>query len=275
MSANTLNKIIRVFPRRNAMTPIDGTTEPPGLFREPADEVHISVAFTWDIPAAEELKRQWEAHYPVVKIGGPAYGDPGGEFVPGRYVRDGVVFTSRGCPRRCDFCLVPKREGKIRELEIKEGYVVQDNNLLACSDAHIDRVFQMLGKQKKAAEFAGGLDPNRITRKTAEKLRGLRISQMFIGFDEWTDRNAFDRAMDLLKDFPRDKKRVFVLIGRDGIDQDQARLEYAYNAGGLPFAQLFQPDDRRIEYSKEYRDLSRVWSRPAITKANMKGRVKV
>lgn len=81
-------KIIRVFPTKTNATPDDELVrihEVPSLFDE-ADEVHISVAFTWDIPWAEWAAKQWERVAPV-KIGGPAYNEPGGEFVPGMYMR--------------------------------------------------------------------------------------------------------------------------------------------------------------------------------------------
>lgn len=47
-------RLIRVFPRTTKATPDDELVRfgPPGLFDE-ADEVHISVAFTYDKPYAE------------------------------------------------------------------------------------------------------------------------------------------------------------------------------------------------------------------------------
>jgi hypothetical protein len=32
-----------------------------------------------------------------VKVGGPAFSAPGGDFIPGRYMKRGYVITSRGC----------------------------------------------------------------------------------------------------------------------------------------------------------------------------------
>ena len=95
-------KIIRVFPRRTNATPDDDDVRIrtfPGLFDE-ADEVHISVAFSWDMPWAEHAARLWSAVAPV-KVGGPALNEKGGEFVPGMYMKRGYVITSRGCPNRC------------------------------------------------------------------------------------------------------------------------------------------------------------------------------
>ena len=133
------------------------------------DEIHISCAFTWDIEYAKYLAKEW-ANYGEVKIGGPALNDKGGNFVSGKYLKVGVVITSRGCPNNCSFCFVPKREGKLRELPIVEGNVIQDNNLLACSKSHIEKVFTMLKKQKRI-DFSGGFEASRITDKIVEKLR--------------------------------------------------------------------------------------------------------
>lgn len=83
------SRIIRVFPRRTKATPDDALAYvgPPDLFAE-ADEVHISVSFTWDKSEAERLAEQWRWVAPV-KLGGVAYGDDSLEFIPGRYVKPG------------------------------------------------------------------------------------------------------------------------------------------------------------------------------------------
>jgi hypothetical protein len=168
------NRLIRVFPRRTAATPTDelAYTGPPDLFSE-ADRVHVSVTFTWDIPVAEKLAKQWEVVAPV-EVGGPAFNQPGGEFVPGQYVAPGYVITSRGCPNKCWFCSVWKREkGQLRELPIRDGWNVLDDNLLACSETHIRAVFAMLARQRRAVEFTGGLEAAKLQPWHAELLAEL------------------------------------------------------------------------------------------------------
>lgn len=114
--------IARVFPRITNATPSDNYTffEAPGMFLPPIDEIHISVAFTYDLPKAELLAKAW-GHIAPVKIGGPALNERGGEFEPGMYLKPGYVITSRGCPKKCWFCSVWRREGEqIRELEVRK-----------------------------------------------------------------------------------------------------------------------------------------------------------
>ena len=67
-------KTLRIFPSKTKATPDDENVrfEEPGLFDE-ADEIHISVTFTWDIKRAEYLAKQWEV-ISSVRIGGPAMG---------------------------------------------------------------------------------------------------------------------------------------------------------------------------------------------------------
>jgi len=75
---------MRVFPQKTAFTPDDDYClyDSPGLFIPKHDEIHISCAFTWDIPRALKLQKDWQAvmNQPV-KIGGPAFDDPGGEYL--------------------------------------------------------------------------------------------------------------------------------------------------------------------------------------------------
>lgn len=156
-------KIARVFPRRTKATPDDPlafTGPPPRGGLPDMEEVHVSVAFTYDMEKACQLAEQWMKLGVPVHMGGPAFNMPGGDFVPGMYLKKGYVITSRGCPNRCWFCSVPRREGgRLRELPITEGNIVLDDNLLACSRQHIEAVFEMLGRQKERPAFTGGWRP--------------------------------------------------------------------------------------------------------------------
>lgn len=260
-------KLARVFPRRTKASPNDPLAffGPPGLFTPDVDEVHVSVTFTWDYPRAELLARQWEDIAPV-KVGGPALGDPGGQFVPGRYLKPGYVITSRGCPNHCWFCDVPRREGPIREQPITDGWNVLDSNLLACSENHIRAVFSMLKRQPERAQFTGGLEAARLKSWHVDLLSDLNPKQMFFAYDTPDDYEPLRQASAMLFDagFNRQSMRCYVLIGYKGdtLEAADKRLRETVGLGFFPAAMLYR--DSKGKKNLEWMKLQRKWFRPAI-----------
>lgn len=266
-------RIARVFPRVTNATPDDELAlfGPPDMLAPNVDEVHVSVTFSADIPKAEKLAKEWKRVAPV-KMGGPALGDPGGKFTPNMYLKKGYVITSRGCPNRCWFCDVPKREGTIRELPITEGWNILDSNLLACSMDHVLQVFAMLKKQTNRVEFTGGLEAKRLTYDHVSMLWDLRPKQMFFAYDTPDDLDPLIEAGKMLRlaDFTRKHLRCYVLIGYplDTIKKAKTRLLEAWEAGFLPMAMLWM--DKSGVVNEEWKRFQREWARPAIIKSNVK-----
>jgi len=253
------------------MTPVDEYAfigDPP-MLRPNADLVHVSCTFTWDIGEAHRLSLAWAEYYPV-ELGGPAFGTPNFDFISGQYVRNGITFTSRGCNNQCPWCLVPSREGKLREIKIEEGHIIQDNNLLQCSKDHIRKVFDMLRSQR-AIEFSGGLDARLLTDEIANNLRSLRIKQLFFACDTKQSIKGLEQAKAKLDGFTRNQLRCYTLLAfnNETISEAQERLMDIWNLGFMPFAQLYQPPDKYICYPREWRNLARTWSRPAAMKVVM------
>lgn len=274
-------KIIRVFPRKTAATPDDQNVRiarPPVRFDDEADEIHIPVLFTWDIPIAEQLEKVWKYVAPV-RIGGPAYDDPGGDFVPGMYVKRGYVMTSRGCPNHCWFCSVPKREGTIREIPITEGHNLLDSNILACSEKHIRSVFAMLseGKKKyrKPVEFTGGLEAKLMKPWIASELKELKPKQLFFAYDTPDDLEPLIEAGKMLVDAGfkthpfSHSLRCYVLCGflSDTFEKAEKRMKQTIQAGFMPMAMLYR--DKKGGRLKEWMKWQRLWARPAIMHSKM------
>jgi len=258
--------MIRVFPRRTKWTPNDHLVfvgNPP-LFRPPDQPVRISIAFTWDIQEGKRLSENWSRFYSDVQLGGPALDDPGGEFVPGRFIKQGVTITSRGCPKNCPWCFVPKREGSLRELKIKPGWIIQDNNLLACSKKHIEAVFDMFREQNKSIKFSGGLDSDFFSDWHRKLIDSIKIDELWFSCDTYGQIKKIEKLKSILNGIPQNKLRCFVLIGFDNesIDDAEYRLEKIHELGFLPFSQLYQPQIKK-SYSMKWRSLARKWSRPA------------
>ena len=270
-------RLIRVFPRKTKATPTDALAYfgPPKWHAE-ADEVHVSVTFTYDKAWAEHLAEQWR-HVAPVKIGGVAYGDRGAEFIPGKYIKPGYVFTSRGCPRRCWFCSVWKRDPVPRLLPLVDGWNVLVDNLLACPREHVEAVFAMLRRQNRRIEFTGGLEALSLQDYQVELLASLRPRPtMFFAYDpgdafetlEHTARRlleaGFTRASHAM--------RVYVLVGypKDTFTAAEQRLQQMLAVGFTPHAMLWRPETpSQMKYAPEesWRAFQRQWARPAIIHA--------
>lgn len=270
---------IYVIARRTSMTPYPDETHcygPPGLWKpRGVQRVLVSCTFTWDKPRAEFLAEQWQAHYPKAEVllGGPAYGDPGAEFVPGRFLDHGMTITTRGCPGCAQPCLVPDREGPLRCLQIKDGWNVLDNNLLAAPRAHIEAVLEMLGRQDAPATFSGGLEARRLLRMPwfVERLSNMRLEQAFLAYDCPAERTSALKAIRMLRaqGLSQKKVRCYVLIGRgeDSLEAAGRRILEVFKAGALPFAMLWRGEQALTRIEPEWRRLERIWKRPAATKA--------
>lgn len=272
-------KIARVFPRRTNATPDDELAfvncPPPMLALPEIDEVHLSVAFTWDLPRAEWLAEAWRAVGVPVKMGGPALDDKcEGDFVPGRYLKLGHVITSRGCNNKCDFCDAWRREGPLRELPITEGWNVLDNNLLGCSDDHINAVFDMLAMQKRRPEFTGGLEAKLLKRWHVERLHEIKARRMYFAYDTPNDHDPLVAAGKLLREagfkVNAHSMACYVLIGRKGDTMAKAekRLMDTVKAGFYPYAMLYR--DKVGDTELSWRRFQREWLLPKIVGTKMR-----
>lgn len=270
-------RLIRVFPRKTKATPDDELArfDVPGWFDE-ADEVHIDCTFTADKSKAEWLAEQWNRVAPT-KVGGVAYGDRGEEFVPGRYLRHGYTITSRGCPRRCWFCSVWHRDPQPRLLPIRDGWNIQDDNLLACPERHVRAVFDMLRRQRRQIDFDGGLEARELKDYQVDLLANLHPRpQMFFAYDPGDDYATLVDAAKRLFEVgfrPRSHRlRCYVLIGypKDTFELATKRLTSILALGFTPFAMLWAPETPAAEKYRpriEWRSFQRSWARPAAIHA--------
>ena len=242
---------------------------------------YLSVVFSWQLPEAYQRAVWLKAEGYRVRAGGPAVAMQPNYLADVAQI-DGEVnalprhnpnatFTSRGCIRRCSFCAVPKIEGDLVELDDWEPRpVVCDNNLLACSRAHFDRVIDRL-KLLSGIDFNQGLDARLMTKYHAGRLAELDLKFVRLAWDSLKGANEFMRAFELLRKAGIAKQaiRVYVLIGfRDTPEDALYRLEAIRGLGITPNPMRYQPLDSVIRNAyvdsdwtdRELRRYVRYWS---------------
>lgn len=243
---------------------------------------YLSIPFTWNLPSAYSrcvwLRREGYA----IRAGGPAVAlmprclsevaAVGGDTDALWRHNPTATFTTRGCIRRCEFCAVPKIEGDFRELPTWEAKpVVCDNNLLASSRWHFDRVIDSL-KPLRAVDFNQGLDARLLNSHHIERLRELNLPVIRLAWDsidlEAVVLSAIRRLLDV--GFPRSRIKVYVLFGfRDTPGDALYRCQTLKGMGIMPNPQRYNPLDtlKKDSYvapswtERKLRDFGRYWSR--------------
>lgn len=92
-----------------------------------------------------------------------------------------IGFLSRGCIRNCPWCVVPRKEGNIRQYDdierIAQGrkhVVLMDNNFLANDFEFIKEQIEKANKLKLKIDFNQGLDARLVTPEIAKVLASAK-----------------------------------------------------------------------------------------------------
>jgi hypothetical protein len=197
-----------------------------------------------------------------------------------------IGFLTRGCIRKCPWCVVPKKEGQIRPYrtwrEIKRpdsrDIVFMDNNVLAC-EYGLEQIDNMAGKDVRV-DFNQGLDARLITDDVARllsKLHWIKFVRMSADTDAMLE--VVLTAIDRLGKYGVKPWKVFVYVLVQDVESAERRAVALRDIGANPFAQPYRDFTSKADPPKELRDLARWVNHKAIFKsvetfAEYKGRKK-
>jgi len=246
------------------------------------NKAYISVPFTWNAQAVWSRCIHLRTESYEVTVGGPGAKLMSHIFAGVATVGDHAdalwrhnpraTVTSRGCIRSCEFCAVPKVEGDLRELPSWEPKsIVCDNNLLACSRTHFGKVIDSL-KHIPAVDFNQGFDARLLRPHHVNRLAELDLHMVRLAWDHTPDEQTVMDAIAMLRasGIPREKIRVYVLIGFDDTPEDALyRLIKLKEHHIWPNPMRFNPLDtaKRDSYvapgwtGRELRRFMRYWAR--------------
>lgn len=197
------------------------------------DRVYISCLFDRNAPLARGVATMFPGA--EVVIGGSGVNRtwlpepmqrvrPDYDLYPSRY---SLGFTTRGCIRRCPFCIVPAKEGRLRRWQHPREFhderfdtvAMLDNNILGLRSWFFE-VTDWLIDHRLKVDFMQGLDVRLLDAEIAERLKGLRwAATIRFAFDDIDDEPAVMQGIALLREAGINLKHdvsFFVLAGFDG-----------------------------------------------------------
>lgn len=175
-------------------------------------------------------------------------------------------FTSRGCNRKCPWCVVPSKEGGIRDNAPISEFLRDDHNKVVLMDNNFQASprwrenLDFIIENELKVNFNQGLDIRKVTKEFAARLsetkyyswtfknRGLHFS-----FDTLKVEKAVRRGLKKLQDagIPARIVMFYVLVGFDTtIEEDLYRVQVLKDLGVTPFIMIFNrvqdPELRRL-----------------------------
>jgi len=129
-------------------------------------------------------------------------------------------FTTRGCIRKCPFCIVWKSEGNIKvEADLYDiwngkakSVVFLDNNATALKE-HLILVLKQLQKEKIQGEYNQGLDIRLLNNEIAKELKKTKLSELWFAWDNIKNQPLIEQGISILKKAKIKSFRFYVLVG--------------------------------------------------------------
>ena len=264
------------------------------------DEIFISKVFTFsDIP-------EWILKKPNIHIGGTGFFTDGGEDLPyeiehhkpdydlykkyideqlenGRsrtvfadYLDYSIGFTTRGCFRKCAFCVNKKYDQVQRHSPVAEFYdeskpyiYLWDDNILAYSDW--EQIIDELEVTGKPFQFRQGIDLRLMTDQKAYRFNNTHYHGDFIfAFDHIKDKELIIEKVQLWKRYSSRICKMYVLSGFDSQDEKDIenvfeRISVLMKYGSLPYIMRYE-EYKSSRFKGMYIELARWCNQPQFFK---------
>jgi len=239
------------------------------------DKVYISRVFTFTI-VPEGI-----TSLPNVVIGGTGFFEDGGENLPyeiehhmpdynlykdyangeidkGRnrksvsdYLDYSIGFTTRGCFRKCSFCVNKKYDKAFVHSPVNEFYdparpyiYLWDDNFLAFSGW--ESILDDLEATGKPFQFRQGIDIRLMTDRKAKRLSNTKYHGDFIfAFDHLEERELIEEKLKLWKRYSAKTTKLYVLCAYNSQDENDIidtfeRIKILMKYGCLPYIMRYE-----------------------------------
>ena len=219
----------------------------------PADAIRGGTGYD-DIPANQELPIAVDDMFPDYTL----YPD----------CNYAVGYLTRGCIRKCRWCIVPEKEGAARPYrrwqnvvrKDTDRLVLMDNNVLV-SDWGIQQMEGLIGSGYKI-DFNQGMDARLVTPEIAEIISRLQwIRHIRFSCDQIYQLHSVHKAIELLNKHGVKPYRVFIyLLVTEDLEEASERVESLKTYTGINlYAQAernerlgIRPNSAQLEFAQRY-----------------------
>jgi len=153
-------------------------------------------------------------------------------------------FLTRGCPRKCPWCIVPSKEGDIKpHAELEEFLrhnkaVLMDNNILA--HTYGIQQIEKIARLGIRVDFNQGLDARLIDDSIAKLLSKVKwLNPIRLACDDQNQIKAVAKAVELLRWHNAVPRRYFCYVLVRDIDDAIERVRFLKGIHVDPFAQAY------------------------------------
>ena len=269
------------------------------------DAAFVGTTFTFEIPRAIAMIKKIQERIKDVTVGGISatllphkFEDLGVKLIRGLHpdaesfcpdysvLPDpptySICHTSRGCIRKCEFCMVRVLEPKfynkdwVKDLAPKTNKIVfYDNNWLAKKREDLEkdcRILKQMKQEKKlvAVDFNQSLDARLMNAELADMIAGIPFSPVRFAFDGMQEDNYFQNAVtlmaergyknfiiDVLWNFTDSPEDLYYRLREHSRLTEELSSSLHRNVEVKAFPMLYRPI-MEIDTEKEY--LGRLWT---------------
>lgn len=143
-------------------------------------------------------------------------------------------FITRGCPNKCKWCVVPRKEGNIRPymdvddvaVDGRTNLILMDNNILAC-DYGLEQIQKIIDR-KYRVDFNQAIDARLVTDEIAKMLANVRwLNQIRFGCDTLKQVKECEEAMKKIDSYRKSPASylMYAMINDDFIESF-SRIDY-------------------------------------------------
>lgn len=192
------------------------------------------------------------------------------------YLDYSIGFTTRGCFRKCEFCVNKKYDKAVKHAPVTEfldesrkAIYLWDDNFLAYPGW--ESILDDLESTNKPFQFRQGLDIRLLTTKSASRLSKTKYNGDFIfAFDHIEERDLIERKLKLWRRHTAKTTKLYVFCAYDSQDIEDItnvfeRIKILMKYGCLPYIMRYM-DYKNSEFRGIYTQIARWCNQPQFFK---------